>query len=1053
MSAATSLERRLEAARLRTWITQRELALVVEMAASVDLGWEVVAEELGLEPGQAAELLAGEALRAAVDVSTRYQLLRAIGEGGMGAVYLAIDRQLRRRVAIKLMHRSLMSERHLERFRREAAVMARIRHPGCVQVFDVGATPDGSPFLVLEYVEGRSLAEVIGGGEVVVAPGQVARWGRDVAEALHASHGVGVVHRDVKPSNVLVDTSDQARLTDFGVAHDQAADTQLTQGAAVGTLLYLAPEILTGGTPTVQSDVYALGATLYEALVGRPPFVAQSTYELLGQIASEEPLPPSQVRAGVPPDLETVILRCLEKRPEARYGSAREVALELARFLGGVPVLARRASWVERALRTAVRNRYLVLGSFGALVLGATTALAGLGLRERRGEAFAEACIAQAEVLGNGSSADSVNALDRMAALIDEGLRSGQERTREKARALRQRERGLRALARAENELARHGDVVSAIRNLRPARPLVAFQGTRGEYEIAAGDPLSRRRRQLERMRETCFLEATSWLAAASVDLEEAATTRAKARLQAQAALALWDFEPDRAFRHLLSSGQMSQVASLVVPFEGLARCRPVAPEPDTADPRWPLEVSLPGSLELSPGPWCIDIQPARALMPWSLAVYLRPGERRELQSPSLDLSRLPTVLRDDLVLVPSGLPRRGSFPPHANRTSPFLVLRTELPFEVWLSFVIAQGLGPVALPSGIRQENATRALAGLARQKRIPTDNVRLSDVQRFLLWLGGELSLRGLEAKPLLPSLAQLHWATRGEFPWAFPWGLAGSGWWCKNPERLRIRPVASAPEDVSPFGVRDLAVSLRELSSESMPAFPDLVLLHGGSDWDALDQLRGRMERASLLPRQRSEDSPEPYGFRFVIPLPLPEQKPRPRHPGESQRALARAEEARARGDYRGAMELCTEALRLDGLNVQAWIERGWNKLRLHDCWGAWWDCAQALELQPECGDRRLWLTYAVALRGSERWERARPVLDVAIAKNPRAYELLAHRGFVRMKLHDLVGAFVDLQAFLERAPESDPNRGEVLRKVGVLREAIARGVARDPEPEQR
>ncbi len=328
-----SLEQAVGLAESAGWIDTATRCCLVGLARQVPFQVDVLLEELGVDP----ELAARWGAESGVGDFGRYQVLRCLGEGGMGSVFLAQDRQLGRKVALKLMHTTLQSERQRRRFQREAAVMARIDHPACVEVYDVGVTGRGEPFLVMEYVEGRNLQEVLR-QEGPPEQRRVARWGRDLAEALEACHKEGVLHRDVKPSNILLTPEGNVRLTDFGVAHDAQAHTQLTQGA-VGTLLYMAPELLDGAAPTSASEVYALGATLYELLSGGPPFPGPSHLELLRQVAGTEP--PTLVPIGVHPDLDQILLKCLAKDPQERYDSAREAGLDFGRLLAGAAVVAR----------------------------------------------------------------------------------------------------------------------------------------------------------------------------------------------------------------------------------------------------------------------------------------------------------------------------------------------------------------------------------------------------------------------------------------------------------------------------------------------------------------------------------------------------------------------------------------------------------------------------------------------------------------------------------------------------------------------------------------
>ncbi|MBX3467964.1 MAG: serine/threonine protein kinase [Planctomycetes bacterium] len=350
---------------------------------------EVLERLGGLTAAQVRELLGGPA-RTPSDVQgqrfgDRLTLLEPLGAGGMGMVYRAYDRVLKRAVAVKRLRTDHLDKagagRVLARFEREAMAMARVRHPACVQIFDAGLTPSGEPYLVMELVTGRSLREVIEDDRArsALAPRRVAQWGAALADALQACHDVGLIHRDVKPANILLDAAGAPRLTDFGVALDDQARTRLTADKGmVGTLAYMSPEQAMGGAVDARSDVYALGATLYEVLTGSPPFDGPGAAHLLRQVLSEEPAPVRRRRPATPADLETIVHTCLAKSVADRYATAQALALDLRRFLADEPVLARATSPGRRLARRVWRARR-PLGA--ALLIGA---LAGAGLLATR---------------------------------------------------------------------------------------------------------------------------------------------------------------------------------------------------------------------------------------------------------------------------------------------------------------------------------------------------------------------------------------------------------------------------------------------------------------------------------------------------------------------------------------------------------------------------------------------------------------------------------------------------------------------------------------------
>src|SRR5262245_34895901 len=276
-----------------------------------------------------------------------YEILEVLGRGGMGIVYQARQVKLKRLVALKM----ILSGGHagpaeLARFRTEAEAVARLQHPNIVQIYEVGEQ-DGRPFFSLEYVDGGSLAQKLGG--TPIPPRAAAQLVETLARAVQSAHDRGIVHRDLKPSNILL-TVDRAqwavsgkeksaelsqvtdhwppttvpKIADFGLAKQLDEDSGQTRtGAVMGTPSYMAPEQAAGRLKEIGpvTDVYALGAILYETLTGRPPFRAASTVETLEQVRFQEPVPPSRLQPRLPRDLETICLKCLEKDPRQRYDS------------------------------------------------------------------------------------------------------------------------------------------------------------------------------------------------------------------------------------------------------------------------------------------------------------------------------------------------------------------------------------------------------------------------------------------------------------------------------------------------------------------------------------------------------------------------------------------------------------------------------------------------------------------------------------------------------------------------------------------------------------
>jgi WD40 repeat protein len=311
-----------------------------------------------------------------------YEVVGVLGRGGMGVVYHARHLKLGRPVALKMIRAGgEAGPQELARFRTEAEAVARLRHPNIVQIYEIGEH-QAQPYLALEYVEGGSLRQKLDG--TPLPPRQAAALVETAARAVEHAHQRGVAHRDLTPGNLLLTSEGTPKVTDFGLAKfltdDGAGHTQT--GMILGTPSYMAPEQVGGRSWETGpgTDVYALGAILYECLTGRPPFKAGSPMETLLQVQSMEAVPPSRLLPKVPRDLETVCLKCLEKEPRKRYPSAGELAEDLRRFLADEPIRARRASAAERAWRWCRRNRavaslasavalLLLLGAVGASVI------------------------------------------------------------------------------------------------------------------------------------------------------------------------------------------------------------------------------------------------------------------------------------------------------------------------------------------------------------------------------------------------------------------------------------------------------------------------------------------------------------------------------------------------------------------------------------------------------------------------------------------------------------------------------------------------------------
>jgi eukaryotic-like serine/threonine-protein kinase len=266
----------------------------------------------------------------------RYRIIRKLGSGGMANVYLAEDQELGRRVAIKILNeRHANDDQFVERFRREAKNAAGLSHPNIVSIYDRGEA-EGTYYIAMEYLDGRSLKELIvarGPAPIHVA----IDYARKILDALRFAHRNGIVHRDIKPHNVIVDAEGRVKVTDFGIA--RAGTSQMTEvGSIIGTAQYLSPEQAKGAPVDQTSDLYSVGIVLYELLTGKVPFTGDSPVEIAMKHISAPPEPPSSLRPDVPEDLDLIVLRALGKTPEDRYPSAEEMDKDLARVAQGLGV-------------------------------------------------------------------------------------------------------------------------------------------------------------------------------------------------------------------------------------------------------------------------------------------------------------------------------------------------------------------------------------------------------------------------------------------------------------------------------------------------------------------------------------------------------------------------------------------------------------------------------------------------------------------------------------------------------------------------------------------
>jgi predicted Ser/Thr protein kinase len=328
-----------------------------------------------LPPSRRLEHRVPQALR------ERYQDIHFLGEGGMGSVFRAHDPRLGRAVALKLLKHD--DPELWSRFLQEARAQARIQHEHVCRVYDAGEA-SGEPFIAMQLIDG----EPLGRASDAMSLEQKVVVMRQVAAAVHEAHRLGVIHRDIKPGNILVergeDGSFKPYVMDFGLAREVAGEGQTVTGAVLGTPAYMAPEQARGDNRSLdrRSDVYSLGATLYELLAGRPPFEGEHAWKVLIKVAHEEAPALSRVQKDIPKELETITMKCLEREPGRRYESAKAFGDDLQRFLDGEPILARRAALSYVLWKRVRKNR--LAASLVATAAGLVVLLFGVWMKGRR---------------------------------------------------------------------------------------------------------------------------------------------------------------------------------------------------------------------------------------------------------------------------------------------------------------------------------------------------------------------------------------------------------------------------------------------------------------------------------------------------------------------------------------------------------------------------------------------------------------------------------------------------------------------------------------------
>ena len=364
---------------------------IANFAQRLRLEETVVLPASGDKNPPAANGAAAGGLPSSVRYFGRYEILQEIARGGMGVIYKARQSRLDRVVALKMiLAGQLASAADVSRFYGEAQAAANLEHPGIVPIYEVGQY-GGQHYFSMAFVDGESLASRLAAGPMLQR--DAALLVQQLCEAVQYAHQRGVIHRDLKPGNVLIDGDGRPRITDFGLAKQTAVASDLTAtGQVLGTPSYMPPEQAAGDLAAVgpAADIYSLGAVLYAALTGRPPFQAATPIDTLLQVRYADPVSPRLVNPAVKKDLETICLKCLEKEPQRRYASAADVAEDLRRFLHDEPILARRAGPIAQGARWLRKRRKTVLAIVASAALAATLLIG----------AFFDLAIARAVAIG-----------------------------------------------------------------------------------------------------------------------------------------------------------------------------------------------------------------------------------------------------------------------------------------------------------------------------------------------------------------------------------------------------------------------------------------------------------------------------------------------------------------------------------------------------------------------------------------------------------------------------------------------------------------------------
>lgn len=794
-----------------------------------------------------------------------FRLLRTLGAGGMGVVYLAEQERLARLVALKVIRPELASSPTVvRRFTREAKALARLRHRHVVSVLDAGED-DGVLWFAMELVPGRSLATLLADEPGPLDVTRVVRWGRDIARALAAAHAEGLLHRDVKPGNLRIGSDDRALLIDFGLVRDLTGSDVTVTASFAGSPAYAAPEQLEGGVELDErADVYALGATLYEALAGRVPFEADSLAGLAQLIARDDPVPPRSLRPELPRDLETVLLTALERDRDRRYADAAAFADDLDAVLHLRPIAARPPGLVRRGRQWLRRHRRVtallavgLVGIAAAVVVSVTASLAD--------RAEAHELIQEAERLLSDFDASRAQADRdrwRRRSLGDALERRWLEDS--ERRDLEARELAVRDHARKRTEAFTLAlEHLSRARQLHPDAPglragfasyyLQRWLDVRGDEDPTVAETF--RRRVLEHDPDGRYADAVRGTAPMAFDSDPPG---ARVRL----------------YRYVdgLDAARVAEPRLVLTPVRDPAQRAATAP---TLERPGPDDDALLGVTPLA----------AQPMLPgWYLALMDAPGHVTQpvpfhvdhaVEHYSKAIRLAPHLLPEEHAVPGFRWIAAGAFP--WGETSYFMAEHEVSvdDYATWLTELgqtdpaAAAAHLPVAPPDGrpwTLDERGRVALAPGATPDQ-PVLGVRWSDAVAYARWWNATRNPRPDAQWADLPSHHEWIRAGFGGDGRHYPFGMTFRPHWVSSRFGRREpgpSAVGSHPVDVSPWGIADLSGSAAEWLRDDGPDGQRFV---AGGSWDASDPAVFRIDHKRAVPAGHAEPG---FGFRLVIRL---------------------------------------------------------------------------------------------------------------------------------------------------------------------------------------